>query len=306
MSAIPASARPPSPRAWRAASSRARCPKCSEGRDHLRARHGRAAGRHALPRRLRGAPEAGGQGAGEPAGAILFIDEIHTVIGAGATSGGAMDASNLLKPALRRARCAASARPPTRSSASYFEKDRALVRRFQKIDVNEPTVEDAVKILKGLKPYYEEFHKVKLHQRGDQGRRWSCRPLHQRPQAAGQGDRRDRRGGRLADAAARGKRKKTIGVKEIEAVVAKIARIPPKTVSKDDTTVLRTWRTTSSGRSSARTKPSSPAVQRPSSWRGPACAIRRSRSAATCSRGPTGVGKTEAAKPAGLDRSASS
>ena len=94
-------------------------------------------------------------------GAILFIDEIHTVIGAGATSGGAMDASNLLKPALASGdmRCIGST--TYKEYRNYFEKDRALVRRFQKIDVNEPTVEDAVKILRGLKPYYERHHKVR-------------------------------------------------------------------------------------------------------------------------------------------------
>ena len=94
-------------------------------------------------------------------GAILFIDEIHTVIGAGATSGGAMDASNLLKPALQAGllRCIGST--TYKEYRQYFEKDRALVRRFQKIDVTEPTVADTIKIMKGLKPYYEEFHKVR-------------------------------------------------------------------------------------------------------------------------------------------------
>src|SRR5579863_6022380 len=93
--------------------------------------------------------------------AILFIDEIHTVIGAGATSGGAMDASNLLKPALAQGvlRCIGST--TYKEYRQYFEKDRALVRRFQKIDVKEPSVADAVEILKGLKPYFEEFHKVR-------------------------------------------------------------------------------------------------------------------------------------------------
>jgi len=94
-------------------------------------------------------------------GTILFIDEIHTVIGAGATSGGAMDASNLLKPALAGGviRCIGST--TYKEYRNYFEKDRALVRRFQKIDVNEPTIEDSIKILRGLKPYYERHHKVR-------------------------------------------------------------------------------------------------------------------------------------------------
>ena len=94
-------------------------------------------------------------------GAILFIDEIHTVIGAGATSGGAMDASNLLKPALSSGMIRCIGSTTYKEFRQFFEKDRALVRRFQKIDVNEPTIDDAIAIMKGLKPYYEEFHKVK-------------------------------------------------------------------------------------------------------------------------------------------------
>ncbi len=94
-------------------------------------------------------------------GAVLFIDEIHTVIGAGATSGGAMDASNLLKPALQSGNIRCIGSTTYKEYRNYFEKDRALVRRFQKIDVNEPSVEDSVKILRGLKPYYERHHKVR-------------------------------------------------------------------------------------------------------------------------------------------------
>src|SRR6202044_2503715 len=94
-------------------------------------------------------------------GAILLIDEIHTVIGAGATSGGAMDASNLLKPALAQGTLRCIGSTTYKEYRQYFEKDRALVRRFQKIDVKEPSVEDAVEILKGLKPYFEEFHKIR-------------------------------------------------------------------------------------------------------------------------------------------------
>ena len=93
-------------------------------------------------------------------GAILFIDEIHTIIGAGATSGGSMDASNLLKPALANGALRCIGSTTYKEYRNYFEKDRALVRRFQKIDINEPSKEDAIKILMGLKPYYEEHHKV--------------------------------------------------------------------------------------------------------------------------------------------------
>src|SRR5436309_4199792 len=94
-------------------------------------------------------------------GAIMFIDEIHTVIGAGATSGGAMDASNLLKPALASGTLRCIGSTTYKEYRQYFEKDRALVRRFQKIDINEPTVPDAIEILKGLKPYFEDYHKLR-------------------------------------------------------------------------------------------------------------------------------------------------
>src|SRR3974390_3026525 len=94
-------------------------------------------------------------------GAIMFIDEIHTVIRAGATSGGAMDASNLLKPALASGTVRCIGSTTYKEYRQYFEKDRALVRRFQKIDVNEPSVADAIEIMKGLKPYFEDYHKLK-------------------------------------------------------------------------------------------------------------------------------------------------
>jgi len=94
--------------------------------------------------------------------AVLFIDEIHTVVGAGATSGGAMDASNLLKPALARGTLRCIGSTTYKEYRGYIEKDRALVRRFQKIDVNEPSPEDAIKILHGLKPYYEQYHGVRF------------------------------------------------------------------------------------------------------------------------------------------------
>ena len=94
-------------------------------------------------------------------GAIMFIDEIHTVIGAGATSGGAMDASNLLKPALASGTIRCIGSTTYKEYRQFFEKDRALVRRFQKIDVNEPTIPDAIEILKGLKPYFEDYHRVR-------------------------------------------------------------------------------------------------------------------------------------------------
>ena len=131
-------------------------------------------------------------------GAVLFIDEIHTVIGAGATSGGAMDASNLLKPALASGTLRCIGSTTYKEFRNYFEKDRALVRRFQKIDVNEPSLEDSVKILRGLKTNYETPPQGPLHRGGDPRRGRALGQIHQRPQAAGQGDRRHRRGRRVA------------------------------------------------------------------------------------------------------------
>ena len=124
------------------------------------------------------------------------------MIGAGATSGGAMDASNLLKPALQSGTLRCIGSTTYKEYRNYFEKDRALVRRFQKIDINEPSVDEAVKILRGLKPYYEEHHGVRYTAEAIRTAVEFVEPLHQRPQAAGQGDRRDRRGRRRAAPAA--------------------------------------------------------------------------------------------------------
>jgi ATP-dependent Clp protease ATP-binding subunit ClpA len=171
--------------------------------------------------------------------AILFIDEIHTVIGAGATSGGAMDASNLLKPALASGTLRCMGSTTYKEYRQHFEKDRALVRRFQKIDVNEPTIEDTVKILKGLKSYYEEFHKLKYT--GDAIRSavdLSAKYITDRKLPDKAIDVIDEAGASQM-LLPEGKRKKTIGVKEIEGIVAKIARIPPKSVSKSDTEALK-------------------------------------------------------------------
>ncbi|MGE0118832.1 MAG: ATP-dependent Clp protease ATP-binding subunit ClpA [Dongiaceae bacterium] len=172
-------------------------------------------------------------------GAILFIDEIHTVIGAGATSGGAMDASNLLKPALQSGTIRCIGSTTYKEYRSYFEKDRALVRRFQKIDVNEPSIEDSVKILRGLKPYYEQHHKV----------RYTAEAIRASVELAARyiNDRKlpDKAIDVIDEVGAaqmllpEGKRKKTIGIKDVEAIVAKIARIPPKSVSSDDKQTLQ-------------------------------------------------------------------
>jgi len=172
--------------------------------------------------------------------AILFIDEIHTVIGAGATSGGAMDASNLLKPALQAGSLRCIGSTTYKEYRQYFEKDRALVRRFQKIDVAEPTVPDAIKILKGLKPYFEEYHKV----------RYTSDAIKASVELAAKyiNDRKlpDKAIDVIDEVGAaqmllpESRRKKVIGVKEVEEVIAKMARIPPKSVSKTDAEALRT------------------------------------------------------------------
>ncbi|MDR6291996.1 ATP-dependent Clp protease ATP-binding subunit ClpA [Inquilinus ginsengisoli] len=173
-------------------------------------------------------------------GAVLFIDEIHTVIGAGATSGGAMDASNLLKPALASGALKCIGSTTYKEYRNYFEKDRALVRRFQKIDVNEPSVEDTIKILQGLKTYYEKHHQV----------RYTADAIRTAVELSARyiGDRKlpDKAIDVIDEAGAAqmllpaSRRKKTIGMRDVEAVVAKIARIPPKSVSRDDKTLLQT------------------------------------------------------------------
>ncbi len=172
-------------------------------------------------------------------GAIMFIDEIHTVIGAGATSGGAMDASNLLKPALASGTLRCIGSTTYKEYRQYFEKDRALVRRFQKIDVNEPTVPDAIEILKGLKPYFEDYHKLKYTSEAIKAAvELSARYIHDRKLPDKAIDVIDESGAAQM-LLPESRRKKTIGIKEIETTIATMARIPPKTVSKDDAVVLQ-------------------------------------------------------------------
>lgn len=170
---------------------------------------------------------------------VLFIDEIHTVIGAGATSGGAMDASNLLKPALQGGKLRTMGSTTYKEFRQHFEKDRALARRFQKIDVNEPTVQDSIEILKGLKPYFEEHHSIKFTADAIKSAvELAARYINDRKLPDKAIDVIDEAGA-AQHLVPESKRRKTIGVKEIEAVVAKIARIPPKSVTKDDAEVLK-------------------------------------------------------------------
>src|SRR6202522_3102431 len=228
-------------------------------------------------------------------GAILFIDEIHTVIGAGATSGGAMDASNLLKPALSSGTVRCIGSTTYKEYRTYFEKDRALVRRFQKIDVNEPTVEEAVEILKGLKPYFEQFHRIHYTNEAVKAAvELSARYIHDRKLPDKAIDVIDETGASQM-LVTEAKRKKTIGVKEIEATIATMARIPAKTVSKDDTEVLQHLEETLArvvyGQNEAITALSSAIKLARAGLRDPEKPI-----GSYLFSGPTGVGKTEAAR----------
>ncbi|OCP17113.1 MULTISPECIES: ATP-dependent Clp protease ATP-binding subunit ClpA [unclassified Ensifer] len=171
-------------------------------------------------------------------GAVLFIDEIHTVIGAGATSGGAMDASNLLKPALSSGAIRCIGSTTYKEYRQFFEKDRALVRRFQKIDVNEPTIADTIEIMKGLKPYFEDYHHLKYSNEAIKAAvELSARYINDRKLPDKAIDVIDESGAAQMLLPV-GKRRKLITEREIEATIATMARIPPKTVSKDDEAVL--------------------------------------------------------------------
>ncbi|MGB7263198.1 MAG: ATP-dependent Clp protease ATP-binding subunit ClpA [Albidovulum sp.] len=229
------------------------------------------------------------------ADAILFIDEIHTVIGAGATSGGAMDASNLLKPALQGGKLRCMGSTTYKEFRQHFEKDRALARRFQKIDVNEPNVDDSIKILMGLKPYFEKHHDLRYtHDAIKSAVELSSRYIHDRKLPDKAIDVIDEAGA-AQHLVAESKRRKTIGPKEIEAVVAKIARIPPKNVSKDDAEVLKdlekTLKRVVFGQDKAITALSSAIKLARAGLREPEKPIGNYLFA-----GPTGVGKTEVAK----------
>ncbi len=171
--------------------------------------------------------------------AILFIDEIHTVVGAGATSGGSLDASNLLKPALQSGTLRCMGSTTYKEYRTHFEKDRALARRFQKIDVQEPSPKDAIKILQGLKPYYEEFHRVRYTDDALKAAvDLSARYIHDRKLPDKAIDVIDEVGAAQM-LVPEHRRRKLIGVKDVETVIARMARIPPKTVSHHDKASLR-------------------------------------------------------------------
>src|ERR1700742_1408456 len=227
--------------------------------------------------------------------AILSIDEIHTVIGAGATSGGAMDASNLLKPALASGTLRCMGSTTYKEFRQHFEKDRALVRRFQKIDVNEPTIADSLKILKGLKTYYEDFHKLRYTSEALKAAvDLSARYITDRKLPDKAIDIIDEAGASQM-LVTESKRKKAIGIKEVEAVVAKIARIPPKSVSKSDTESLRQLEADLKrvvfGQDDAIVQPSA-------AMKMARAGLRDAKKPIGCYlfSGPTGTGKTETAK----------
>jgi ATP-dependent Clp protease ATP-binding subunit ClpA len=228
-------------------------------------------------------------------GAVLFIDEIHTVIGAGATSGGAMDASNLLKPALASGAIRCIGSTTYKEYRNYFEKDRALVRRFQKIDVAEPSIEDAVKILRGLKPYYEKFHRVRYTADAIRSAvELSARYINDRKLPDKAIDVIDETGAAQM-LLPESRRRKTITTKEIEAVISTMARIPPKSVSRDDKETLRTLerdlKTMVFGQDAAIDALSSAIKLSRAGLRDPEKPI-----GSYLFSGPTGVGKTEVAR----------
>jgi ATP-dependent Clp protease ATP-binding subunit ClpA len=227
--------------------------------------------------------------------AVLFIDEIHTVIGAGSTSGGSMDASNLLKPALQGGKLRCMGSTTYQEFRQHFEKDRALSRRFQKIDVNEPSVDDSIKILKGLKPYFEEHHNIKYTSDAIKTAvELAARYIHDRKLPDKAIDVIDEAGA-AQHLLPESKRRKTITVKEIEAIVARIARIPSKNISKNDAEVLKdlekSLKRVVFGQDAAISALSSAIKLSRAGLREPEKPIGNYLFA-----GPTGVGKTEVAK----------
>ncbi|HYW03091.1 MAG TPA: ATP-dependent Clp protease ATP-binding subunit ClpA [Gammaproteobacteria bacterium] len=176
---------------------------------------------------------------GKDPGAMLFIDEIHTIIGAGAASGGVMDASNLIKPVLASGELKCIGSTTYHEYRGIFEKDRALARRFQKIDVSEPTVDETYRILKGLKPHFESHHSVRYTSPAlKAAAELSARYINDRRLPDKAIDIIDEAGANLRLRPA-SKRKKTVSVGDVEAIVAKVARIPPRQVSSTDMDVLR-------------------------------------------------------------------
>jgi ATP-dependent Clp protease ATP-binding subunit ClpA len=231
--------------------------------------------------------------------AIMFIDEIHTVIGAGATSGGSMDASNILKPSLANGKLRCMGSTTYKEYRSHFEKDRALVRRFQKIDIHEPTVEDTVKILKGLKSYFEAHHSVSYTNEALRTAvELSSRYINDRKLPDKAIDVIDEVGASRM-LLPKNKRRKKVTVKDVEETVAMIARIPAKSVSSDDREALKTLemdlKTMVFGQDMAITALASAIKLSRAGLRDAAKPI-----GSYLFSGPTGVGKTEVARQLAL------
>jgi len=227
--------------------------------------------------------------------AVLFIDEIHTLVGAGATSGGSMDASNILKPVLNSGRIRCIGASTYEEYRNYFEKDRALSRRFQKIELQEPSFDEAVGILNGLRPYYEKFHDVRYTDAAVRSAaELSVKYINDKFLPDKAIDVLDEAGARARLSAGSG-RKRTVGIRDIEKVVAEIARVPVRTVSTSDIEKLRhledDLRQSVFGQDEA-IRVLSASIKRSRAGLGPAGRPIGS----FLFTGPTGVGKTEVAK----------
>jgi len=230
---------------------------------------------------------------------ILFIDEIHTVIGAGATSGGSMDASNILKPSLANGGLRCMGSTTYKEYRGYFEKDRALARRFQKIDVYEPSIEETIEIVRGLKPYFEKHHMVRYTPESLRSAvELSARYINDRKLPDKALDVIDEVGASRMLLPPK-KRRKTVTVKDVEVTVAKIARIPSKSVSIDDRKALkmlsRDLKTMVFGQNKAIESLSSAIKLSRAGLRDPEKTI-----GSYIFSGPTGVGKTEVARQLAL------
>lgn len=228
-------------------------------------------------------------------GGILFIDEIHTIVGAGATSGGSMDASNILKPVLNSGRLRCIGASTYEEFKNHFEKDRALSRRFQKIEIYEPTIEETVDILKGLRSYYEEFHGVRYTDSAIKtAAELSAKYINEKFMPDKAIDVIDEAGA-TRKLRGCGKGKLVVGVKEIEGIVAHIARIPSLNISASDTEKLK----------DLEAELKAAVFGQDSAIHSLVSAIKRSRAGlgiperpigAFLLAGPTGVGKTEVSK----------
>ena len=227
-------------------------------------------------------------------GAILFIDEIHTIVGAGATTGGSMDASNLLKPALASGRLRCIGSTTFQEYRQHFEKDRALARRFQRVEVNEPSVEDTVKILEGLRKQYEEFHGVSYSRRGARAAaELGAKYLHDRKLPDKAIDLIDETGAakKLEPAAPSGARSRrprgrdvppVVEAADVEQVLARMAQIPPREVSTSDKRPAEEPRGRSAGGRLRTGRGDRAARLGDQARRGRGCGPPRSRSARSC------------------------